>query len=223
MKYTSLLLAITATFSLSAQANQAVTVYNNTNFNGTSSNIRANTYISSTKVDLGMHDSISSLKVPDGLCAILFKDKGWEGDIRLFSGGYYNLENYDFNDTTSSLHVINSYSCDRGDLTVLYRHSNSSGAKISVPIGFSTRKLNCKKDDKGATCNPYRFEHDFDDEFTSVKVGDNACLIGYKDANHSGQSKQFTNYVNTLSNYSFNDTISSLAIVPASECSNPQS
>ncbi len=216
MKYTSLLLTIAATFSVSAQANSVI-VYEHGGYRGDSSSLSTTTSLSDTKNDIDMHDSISSLKVPAGLCAIMFENIGWEGSVKFFpQGDYPDLGSYGFNDKISSLHIINSSACNDSDLTVMYRHINFSGPGTSFPIGFSTRKLNCRD-----TCNPYHFNRDYNDDFTSVKIGSNACLIAYKDVNFAGTSKQFNENVNSLGNYSFNDTISSVVVASSSQCNNP--
>lgn len=205
--------------TLSLPAVSAVVVYKDSHYEGSSSYITAGNSYSATKEQLGMHDSISSLTVGPGNCAILLEHAGFHGSALFFpQGSYSDLRDYDFNDKTSSLHVINSYTCNESDLTRIYRDSNYSNKSIAVPIGFSAQVLNLKDGWK-----PHYFAYDFNDDFSSVKLGDNACLVAHKHANFSGTTKEFISNVASFSSYGFNDTISSLSVVPASECTNPVS
>jgi hypothetical protein len=188
----------------------SATFYKDSSFRGKNFTAYSGKSVNSTSREYGMHDSISSLTVSEGTCVVLFKDKGFEGTkVFLSAGSYSSLKSYgNFNDKTSSLHVFDSETCSDEDLSTLYR-DNYSGKNISVPIGYSTNKLS------GSDL----FLRDFNDDFTSVKVGYNACVVLYKHTNLTGTRIEVLYDTSSLgSTHNFNDEASSLAVRHFSEC-----
>lgn len=64
--------------------------------------------------------------------------------------------------------------------------------------------------------------HDYNDRITSIKPAIGTCIVAYQHSNYSGTSKQFIHDVNTLVSYNFNDTISSLRIMPDFLCTDAE-
>ena len=183
----------------------SATFYDHRNYGGKDFTVYSNNSVHSTSREYGFHDQISSLKVTSGTCAILFTSKGFEGDIRYFpAGSYSDLGSYNFNNKTSSLHVIDSYYCDSRDLSTLWRHSNFNGPGFSVPIGYSSRVL------KGGDF----FNRDYDDDITSVTVGQGACVKLYRDKYLSDQYLSITSNTAGLgSSHDFGDKASSFVVL----------
>lgn len=159
-------------------------------------------------LDESWNDDLSSLKVADGECVVLFEHRGFQGTAKYFGPGEYNsLSAYNFNDKASSMHIIDSAICNDSILSTIYKHANFSGANIKVPVGY-----------KAAELSAHLLWHNFNDEFSSAKPGVNACIKLYKDGSYQGSGLNVSDDLARFSDYSFNDKGSSLEILPANAC-----
>lgn len=188
------------------QAYAAVTLYDNSNYSGFNTVLYSNKSIKNTSSELGMHDTISSLTVGAGECAILFRDSNFSGTVKYFGpGAYPDLRDYGFNDEASSLHILSTDSCNSSDLTFFHIDANYNGPKFGVIKGYS------------GDLTPF-----WNDEISSISLGSDHCAVVYRNGSYSGTKKEFTHNVGTLSSYSFNDTISTYQITSVNNCLDPE-
>jgi hypothetical protein len=197
---------IVASLSLGAFYTQAsVELFSDSHFGGKRTVLFGSNSIKNTKDEIGMHDSISSLKVGPGECAVLFENHSYTGTTKFFGQGEHSdLRNEGFNDETSSIHVFPSYYCDANDLTYFHRHAPYGDIKFAVAKG-----------------NSDGLSSYWNDEISSITVGRDSCAIVFKHGSYQGTVHEFKESVATLSTWSFNDKISSYQIVEASSCNNP--
>ncbi|KZN66538.1 hypothetical protein N473_09095 [Pseudoalteromonas luteoviolacea CPMOR-1] len=205
----------------SAASHASVTVYEHHHFRGKSTVIHDGEMVDAIgKREVFANDSISSLKVDYGTCAVLYKDAGYSSTAKYFSGGeYVDLDNQGFNDETSSIQVFRSNRCDSSVMTHFYAHRDyrKGGGDFSLPPNTYLRDL---EGGYWHTRDGGRKVYHANDKITSIKVGINSCVIAYQDHHFRGTKKEFSSNVATLASHRFNDAMSSVRVV-AGRCSRP--
>lgn len=83
-----------------------VTVYQDSRFAGSFEYLEPGEYPTPAQLAIG-NDAISSVRIPEGLLAILYQDANFGGRVVGLDIDQYELGSVDFNDRTSSIRVVN--------------------------------------------------------------------------------------------------------------------
>ncbi|TMP32426.1 hypothetical protein CWB99_02285 [Pseudoalteromonas rubra] len=195
----------------SAQSFAGATIYEHSYMKGERSYINDGELIDAIeKRGVFRNDSISSLKVDYGSCAVLYRDAGYSSTAKYFQGGtYVDLVNYGINDTTSSIQVFKSNRCDSSIMTHfrVHRDYRTGGGDFSLPPNSYLRDLEGGNWHRGNHAN---------DKISSIIVGDGVCVKMYEHYRYTGIKKEFNRNVATLDTYSFNDKASSVKVTTGS-------
>lgn len=149
------------------------------------------------------NDQTSSLKIlKEGVKVILY-EHNFTGQSKIFTGpaNIRCLVDHRFNDTVSSIEVIDTPTISPDTVVVLYEHCDYGGWSVQLPLGeYDMNQLISKQ-----------FKND---QVSSLKILKNKIKITLYEHNFTGKSLTFTGPTNIrcLVDYGFNDIMSSIKI-----------
>jgi hypothetical protein len=208
---------IAALSLLSFTAQCGVTIYENSYFLGRSAYIADGELIDGLK-ERGIfeNDSVSSLKVDWGSCAVLYQNSGFNGNVIFVGGGEYidlSLIPFRFNDETSSIQVFTNGThfgdflpCNNSVMTIFYRDANYTNIAFSLPPNGSFLR-----DLATGNWNRHngRLQH-ANDSISSVRVPSGRCVTLHEHPNFQGASSVISSNTPDLVPLNFNDKTSSV-------------
>ena len=138
------------------------------------------------------NDAISSLEIPDGYQAILFRDKFFTGPSVSVSGHVSNLFNaggVDWDDQVSSLKIVNSSVCNLQPKVVFYDQPNFRGRSFEVYAGEARARLRDKRRGNWGNWN---------DRIESVQIVGQIDVYLFEDTHFSGQQLWLSHSIDDL-------------------------
>jgi hypothetical protein len=212
----NIIFAALALLSFTAQC--GVTIYKDRDLNGPSAFIADGEMIDGLwERRVFENDSVTSLRVDYGSCAVLYQNSGFNGKALFFSGSQYSVPDlsffpYGFNDETSSIQVFKEYHgpCDSSSMAIFYYDANYKNIAFYLPPGGSLiRDLSAGNWNR----RNGRLQH-ADNAISSVSLPSGYCVVLSDNANFLGQSITLTYPTPDLVLNNFNDKASSVRLVP---------
>jgi hypothetical protein len=206
----NIIFAALALLSFTAQC--GVTIYKDRDFNGLSVFIADGEMIDGLQERRVFdNDSVTSLHVDYGSCAVLYQNSGFNGKALFFdAGSYRDLSSsiFQFNDETSSIQVFKDYygACDSSSMAIFYYDANYKNIAFYLPPGGSLIR-----DLSAGNWNRHkgRLQH-ADNSISSVSFPSGYCVVLSDDANFLGQSITLNYPTPDLVLNNFNDKASSV-------------
>ncbi len=182
-------------FKIQEYANKSrepfVSIYSDANYKGNAQPLVPG-YYDINQLTIG-NDTLSSIKVPNGLVAILYSDANFKGNSITVTKDTPYIGDY-FNDKVSSIIIEKA----PNNNVVIYSDSNYQGKSQVLSLGY----------------------HDINqliignDALSSIKVPNGFIAILYSDANFKGNSITITSDTPYIGDY-FNDKVSSIFVEKA--------
>jgi hypothetical protein len=173
-------------------SDQAVLVYEHTNYGGKRVAFTEGRYLGDKVSKSIGNDTISSLKVPEGLQIEVFEHSHGGGKSLVFyEGDYSNLDDYGWNDMISALEVKEA---PHVEFVTVYKHTNYEGSYQLFPVSPEV---------KGVA---------FNDAISSVKVPASVTATLYEHHEGAGNPLVLTESAENLELMGFNDICSSIKV-----------
>ena len=138
------------------------------------------------------NDAISSLEIPNGYRAVLYRDKFFTGPSITVEGhisNLFNLRGVDWDDQASSLQVVSSAECNVRPKVIFYDQPNFRGRSFEVYAGESRPRLRDKRRGNWGNWN---------DRIESVQIVGDFDLYLFEDTHYSGQQLWLSQSVEDL-------------------------
>ena len=170
-------------------------------------------------------NKISSLIIGANVCALMYENANGGGYCLTLHGNgntrrIPNLTSYNFNDKTSHIKCNWLSNCmpkePASNEIVFFEHSNYDGYYMVIHYDNDQSNISCYN--LGLT--PYNWN----DKISSIKVGTEACVTTWFDANYKGQRNFWEGNGSTVSNYpdlgpsGIGDRITSYKVRPKGVC-----
>lgn len=190
--------------SLSANAQDYITVYYDGDYRGASHRLYEGEYRAD---ELGVgNDKISSIRVPRGVKAIVYSDNDFRGKSKTIDGNEASLSS-DWNDKISSIRVERSYNNNNHSSN---HHSSNSRDMVTLYVDSNYRGNNQQFGDGSYNASDIGLPND---AISSIRVPSGMSVTVYTDDHHRGRSETYSSDIRALS-YDFNDKITSIRVQP---------